>query len=119
METSIQYIARTPNLKTEKAFSTDFPVDHVEGAYRTNTQPDHRPKVVTPLGDPKEWNLDIHGFCVLHGKTHLDTEKAYKDKSAVQEAYWHEIEAILHQEFPQYSRIECFDFTVSSLDFQS
>jgi len=116
METSIHYIARTSNLETEKAFSTDFPVDHVEGARRNNTQPDICPKVVTAIEDSKEWNLDIHGFCFLHGKTHLDAHRAYKDKSAVQDAYWHDIEAILHQKFPQYSRIECFDFTVRKRD---
>lgn len=55
----------------------------------------------------------MHGFCVVYGKTDLDPDKVYNDKAAVQGGYWRELEAILHQEFPQYSRIECFDLMVS------
>jgi hypothetical protein len=115
METSIHYIKRTANLEKEKGFNTDFPVDNVEGAKRKNTEPDHRPVIVAPIEDTKEWKLDEHGFCFLRGDTHLDPEKAYTDKRSVQAAYWQEIEAILHHNFPQYSRIECFDITVSQL----
>ncbi|KAB5571987.1 hypothetical protein GE09DRAFT_1216591 [Coniochaeta sp. 2T2.1] len=116
MDTSVHYIARTRNLKTEKAFTTDFPVDHVDGARRTNTEPDHRRVTVTAIDDPSKWKLDVHGFCVVHGRTNLDTDKVYTDKAAVQEAYFREIEAIIHSHFPQYSRIECFDLTARKRD---
>lgn len=115
METSIHYIAKTPNLEKEKAFSTDYPVDHVKGARRKNIEPDHRRVIVAPIKDTKEWKLDVHGFCFLQGAAEIDPEKAYTDKKAVQDAYFQEIETILHDNFPRYTRIECFDLTVSSM----
>lgn len=117
METSIGYIARTPNLEAEKAFSTDYPVDHIEGARQGNTKLDYRRVTVTAIEDRDKWKLDTHGFCILRGNTHLDTEKVYVDKVAIQDAYWQELEAILHESFPQYSRIECFDLTVGRLKY--
>ncbi|KAI0893453.1 putative CmcJ-like methyltransferase [Annulohypoxylon nitens] len=116
MEASIRYIARTPNLTTEKAFSTDFSVDHIEGARRENTKPDHHRMTLSAIEDRNKWKLDTHGFCFLRGSTHLDPEKVYVDKAAIQDSYWHELEAILHKNFPQYSRIECFDFTARKRD---
>ncbi|KAI1655691.1 hypothetical protein F4813DRAFT_381965 [Daldinia decipiens] len=116
METSIQYVARTSNLESEKAFSTDIPVDHVEGARRGNTRPDHRPVTVTAIENSDEFKLDVYGFCVVHGSTHLDPDLASINKKAVQNAYWHEIEATLHKNFPRYSRIEAFDLTVRKRD---
>jgi hypothetical protein len=112
METSINYIAETSILDTEKAFSTDFPVHHVKGALQSNLQSEPRPVTVTAIENLDEWKLDTHGFCVLRGHTHLDPHQVYTDKAAVQGAYWNELEAILHANFPQYSRIECFDLTV-------
>ncbi|KAI0171075.1 putative CmcJ-like methyltransferase [Pestalotiopsis sp. NC0098] len=116
METSIHYIAKTPNLEKEKAFSTDYPVDHVKGARRKNIEPDHRRVIVAPIKDTKEWKLDVHGFCFLQGAAEIDPEKAYTDKKAVQDAYFQEIETILHDNFPRYTRIECFDLTVRKRD---
>lgn len=116
MQTSIHYIARTPNLDKEKAFITDFPVDHVEGAVRQNTKADHRQVLVNAIRQPDRFKLDEHGFCFLRGRQiNLDPEKACRDKDSIEQAYWYEIEAILHEQFPQYSRIECFDTTVSGL----
>jgi hypothetical protein len=113
METTILYAARTPNLETEKAFSTDFPVDHVKGAIRSNTRGDMRSITVNPIEEPSDFKLDVHGFCILEGETQLDLDKVYTDKAALSPGYWYQIEAILHKAFPQYSRIEAFDFTVS------
>lgn len=113
MHTTLHYIARTPNLNTEKAFITDFPVDHVEGAIRQNTEADHREVLIAAIDDTDKFFLDIHGFCFIRGcQTSLDPEKACKHKDSIKEAYWYQIEAILHERFPHYSRIECFDMTV-------
>ncbi|KAM7213092.1 putative CmcJ-like methyltransferase [Rhypophila decipiens] len=118
METTIQYTDKTPNLATEKAFSTDFPVDHVKGARRTNLKSDVQHVTVNPIdkSTTRKWNLDTNGFCILHHETHLDPEKAYHDKKAVQDDYYRQIEAILHEHLPQYSRVECFDLTVRKRD---
>jgi hypothetical protein len=115
METHIKYIARSPIFKTEKAFTTDFPVDHVEGARQTNQEDDVRPVTVSCIENPNEWKLDEHGFCFIKAKTRLEAQDTFNRRKEVQKSYWQEIEAILHQHFPQYSRIESFDFTVSWL----
>ncbi|KAK3382104.1 putative CmcJ-like methyltransferase [Lasiosphaeria ovina] len=113
MDTRIRYLSRSPLFETDKAFSTDFPVDHVEGARRTNHEAEHRPMSITAVEDPSHWELDVHGFCFVHAKTDLAADNVYKNKKEVQAAYWYEIEAILHKSFPQYSRIESFDLTVN------
>lgn len=112
MKTHVRYLGRSPIFGKEKAFSTDFPVDHVKGAKRTNHKADHRPMTVTAIKNPSNWKLDVHGFCILHAKTHLNPHDVCTKKREVQAAYWYEIEAILHEHFPQYSRIESFDLTV-------
>jgi hypothetical protein len=119
METTMHYIARSPIFETEKAFDTDFPVDNIEGARGTNHTTDARAVIVHPIQDPTYWDLDVHGFCVLKEKTHLDPQDAFSRKREVQKDYWFEIEAILHEVFPRYSRIESYDCTVCSYDFCS
>lgn len=117
METHVRYIARSPIFDTEKAFHIDFPVDHVKipGIRRKNHESDERPVTVTPIEEPNHWKLDVHGFCILREETHLDPHDVYTKKKEIQDAYWHEIEAILHKHFPRYSRIEGFDLTVSMI----
>lgn len=118
METHVRYLARSPIFEIEKAFSTDYPVDHVEGARRTNHEADDRPVTVAAVEDPSHWKLDVHGFCFLHAETHLNPNDVYTKKKEVQDAFWYEIEAILHKHFPQYSRIESFDLTVGTQTFE-
>ena len=112
METHVRYLARSSIFETEQAFQTDYPVDHVNGARRTNHEADDRPMIVAAIEDLSQWKLDRHGFCFLHGDTHLEAPDVYNKKREVQDAYCYEIEAILHSHFPQYSRIESFDLTV-------
>lgn len=70
--------------------------------------------IVAAIEDPSHWKLDVHGFCILHAETHLDPNDVCTNKRQVQDAYWYEIEAILHKHFLQYSRIESFDLTVGA-----
>lgn len=111
METKIPYLARSPIFQTEKAFDTDFPVDDVISARKTNHETDER--AVKVHDDTKHWDLDVHGFCVLKAHTHLDPHNVFTSKEKVQKAYWYQIEALLHREFPEYTRIESYDCTVS------
>ena len=117
METEIQYIVRKPGPLVEKAFTTDYPIDHVkgvEGIRSRNIDWESRQVTVEEISDPSFWKLDVHGFCFLRAETHIDPDKAYRNKDEVKDAYWHEIEAILHEKFPCYSRIEAFDITVGT-----
>lgn len=109
----MRYIARTPNLLKEKAFGIYYPVDIVEGAKQSNITDEERSITARPIENPDEWDLDVHGFCFLHAATYLSSEDAFNRKNEVQDSYWYEIEALLHRKFPQYSRIEAVDMTVS------
>lgn len=118
MKATLNYLARSPVFETEKAFSTDFPVDHVPGARRTNHTIEAREVNITAITDNNTWSLDKHGFCMIRAKTNLDADEVYspQGREKVQDAYWYDIEAILHEHFPQYSRIECFDLTARRRD---
>ncbi|KAK0747422.1 putative CmcJ-like methyltransferase [Apiosordaria backusii] len=116
METRIRYMARSPILQTEKAFSTDFPVDHVDDARSTNLVADDRPVTVHAIQDPNQWELDTHGFCILRAEVHLDLDRIDTHRREVENAFWYDIEAILHEKFPRYSRIEAYDLTVRRRD---
>ncbi|KAJ5464117.1 CmcJ-like methyltransferase [Penicillium sp. IBT 31633x] len=116
MDTHIRYVARSSIFETEKAFTTDFPVDHVEGARRTNQEEDHQPVTINCIENPNEWKLDEHGFCFIKAETHVEAPYTLDTRNEIQKSYWQQIEAIVHEKFPQYSRIESFDFTVRKRD---
>ncbi|KAK2595622.1 hypothetical protein QQS21_006669 [Conoideocrella luteorostrata] len=116
MDTYIRYISRSPVFEVEKAFTTDFPVDHVKGARQTNQEEDVRPVRINTIDSPGKWKLDEHGFCFIKAETRLRAYEAINQREKVQKSYWREIEAILHRNFPRYSRIESFDFTVRKRD---
>ncbi len=91
METRIKYMARSPIHQTEKAFSTDFPVDHVEGARSTNLVADDRPVTVHPIQDPEHWDLDTHGFCIIKAEVHLDLDRVDAHRKEVEISFWYGI----------------------------
>lgn len=116
MEAVIRFVANSAVLSQEKAFSTDFSVDHVPGAKRTNQEPDDRSLSVSPIDRSEfaKWDLDTHGFCVLRADNKIDRELAFTDKARVKDEYWARIEGIIHAAFPRYSRVEAFDLTAGS-----
>ncbi|KAG8163191.1 hypothetical protein KVR01_006488 [Diaporthe batatas] len=116
LDTTIGYLVRDDVFKTEKAFDTDFPVSHVAGARRTNLQTEARKVTVQEITDSSQWDLDVHGFCVLRAETKLDPKEAWERKREVQKSYWDQIERLLEKRFPQYSRIESYDLTLRSRD---
>ena len=112
METSISYLAQHPIFDIEKPFDTDVPVEHIPGARASNHRNDQRDVTVYPITNPKDWDLEKHGFCFIRAKTNLTADDAFQRKREVQKDYWYELEALLHENFPEYSRIECYDCTV-------
>ena len=115
MQTSISYLAQDPVFDVEKPFDTDVPVNYIARARASNHSNDERDVTVIPIVDPTEWDLEKHGFCFIKAKTGLKAEDALTRKREVQKDYWYEIEALLHERFPQYSRIDCYDCTVRCL----
>lgn len=111
METILDYVARTQVLEKEKCFDTDFVVDWIEGARRSNLVFEPKNATVTPIRDPDKFDIDTNGFCIVKAKTNLTVEDAFEKKQETKKAYWYEIEALVHAKFPRYSRIESYDST--------
>ncbi|KAF5000630.1 hypothetical protein FDECE_11167 [Fusarium decemcellulare] len=112
--TEVPYIARDPLYKEEKLFSCDF--DHGDSAFARNHKYDRTSITVKELIDPAAFSLDTHGFCVLKAKSSLSPDKALDDKREIEESYSHEIEELLRQHFPEYSRIEMMNVVVRKRD---
>jgi hypothetical protein len=112
MLTTIPYLARDPIFDKERAFDTDYLERNVGEIRKTNHVFDNQEVTVHDVGSFQGWDLNVHGFCVIKAKTTLSPDDAFNRKKDVQKAYWYEIEAILHERFPEYSRIECYDLTV-------
>lgn len=115
LDTTVAYLARESVFDTVKAFDTDFPVAHIPGAQRTNLRVDVKNVQVHEITDSTRWDLDTHGFCVIHAKTHLDPRAVWTQKKKMQNEYWDQIERVLEKRFPEYSRIESYDLTVRVL----
>jgi hypothetical protein len=122
-QTMIPYLARSKVFETEKAFDTDYPVDHVPGARRTNHEDDTRQAHIRNVTNMEDWSLNTHGFCVFKAQTSSQTDGVFMDQEAyaqrgtreqAHKEYWYEIEALLHEKFPEYSRIDGYDCTVTA-----
>lgn len=122
-QTQMAYLARSKVFEIEKAFDTDYPVDHVPGARKTNHENDTRQVDVSNITDMNHWDLDTHGFCILKAQTSPQCNETFMDREAYAQKdlrershkdYWYEIEALLHKKFPCYSRIDGYDCTVIS-----
>lgn len=122
-QTQMAYLARSKIFEIEKAFDTDYPVDHVPGARKTNHENDTRQVDVNNMTDMNHWDLDTHGFCILKAQTSPRCNDTFMDREAYAQKdlremshkdYWTEIEALLHNKFPCYSRIDGYDCTVIS-----
>ncbi|KAI0545211.1 hypothetical protein F4679DRAFT_599885 [Xylaria curta] len=108
----MNYVARLKIFETEKAFFTDFPVSSIPGARQSNHQVERTPIQVHPIQDYSRFDLNVNGFCVIRAETSLNSEQAFTKSKDVKKAYWAQIERILEHRFPEYTRIEGFDFTV-------
>ncbi|KAK3379094.1 putative CmcJ-like methyltransferase [Lasiosphaeria ovina] len=112
--TTIQYISRDPLYQVEKAYSADFVPDN--GETPLNHIFDLQPIHVKDIVSPQEFELDVHGFCLLKAKTMLSAEDALTNQSSVEMDYINEIEALLYLKFPEYKRIEAMNFIVRNRD---
>lgn len=111
--TSVLYIARDPLYREERPFSCDF--DHGTSVFATNHKYDKQPATIHDIVDPTEFDLDVHGFCVLKGaKTAINPEAALADKPSMEDAYAEEVAALMHRNFPEYSRFEMMNVVVSA-----
>lgn len=114
IQTTFPYLARSTLYKEEKPFATDF-IPDVSNVELTNHIFDFIDLVVIDARPSRNsFTLDQHGFCFLKSQTLL-TDSNADDISWVEEKYYAEIERVLHDAFPEYSRLECLDHQVSTL----
>jgi hypothetical protein len=112
LHTVVRYVARLEIFKTEKAFFTDYPVSSVPEARQSNHQVEDTSVEIHPIQDSTQFDINVNGFCVIKAETQLDPGEAFTKSREIKRAYWEQIEKILSVKFPEYTRIEGFDFTV-------
>lgn len=110
--TRFPYLARDVQYQEQKPFATDF-IPRVSAEVRlTNHLFEFMDLVVVdaqPFRD--KFSLDENGFCFLRADTSLTSSSA-GDSAFVEGAYYEEIEAALHKQFPEYTRLDCLDHQV-------
>lgn len=113
VETHLKYLSRDPLYTKEKPFSFEFPI-HDEGneIRRTNVVMTKTPVTIRDMGFSNTFTLDVNGFCVLNEETDLDVTEALRNPGGAEASYLSQLETILHKHFPQYVRLEPFEFVV-------
>jgi len=110
------FLSRNELYQTEKPYTTDFPVNDIEGAKMTNHIFDTHPITFHDARIAKEpFALDRNGFCYIKAKTSLHAEDATSERTELMEQYTQEIADILRDKFPQYQEIKSMDFQVYPL----
>jgi hypothetical protein len=112
VHTQMPYLARHEIFDREKPFGADFPVDHFQGGQLANHIYDNQAITVHDIRRGKPPALDLNGFCFIRAPTSLRAAEATNLRSPPVEKYLGEIERILYEAFPEYSRIEIMDFQV-------
>lgn len=110
--TTFPYLARDALYQKEKPYAADFSVENSD-VVLTNHIVDFMDLIVSDARPQRGlFSLQLHGFCFLQARTSVGTHNA-GDEQFVEETYFDEIEAVLHDNFPEYSRLECLDYQVS------
>ncbi|KAF4992900.1 hypothetical protein FGRMN_6843 [Fusarium graminum] len=112
LSTTISYLARSDILLKEKAFDTDYPVSHLPGIRQTNHVTEDVEVEVHEITDKTHWDIDVHGFCILNHEPLLDPAELWIRKEEAQKLYEKEIEQLVAERFPEYTRIQPYDVTL-------
>lgn len=111
LHTTFPYLARDALYQKEKPFTTDF-LPEANHVVLTNHIFDFMDLVVRDARPQREsFSLEKQGFCFLKASTNLSSDNA-GDQDFVEKTYFNEIEALLHDKFPEYTRLECLDYQV-------
>ncbi|VUC32068.1 unnamed protein product [Clonostachys rosea] len=107
------FLSRNKLYETEKPYTTDFPVEGIDGATMTNHTFDVQSIVFHDARSAKEsFELDRDGFCYINAETSLKAEDATPEKTEMMDRYTDEVVEILRKKFPQYQEIRSMDFQV-------
>ena len=112
VHTTFPYLARDAIYQKEKPYATDFILEDSDVAL-TNHVFDFMNLVVRDAQPQRDsFSLQKNGFCFLKAMTSLSNENV-GDEHFLEKTYFDEIEEVLHDKFPEYTRIECLDYQVS------
>ena len=115
LQTQVRYLARDDLYQREKPYTADFEVNEGNGIRKSNFIIQDCDIQVTPITCQSDFNLDVHGFCILDGNTSLTLDDALDRSEQAELKYQAELERILHRHFPAYARLEALDFVASRL----
>ena len=111
VKATLPYLAKIGLYKEQKPFATDF-IPSISDVSLTNHAFEFLDLVVTDARPTRDsYTLDEEGFCFLTAPT-LVTSSVVDDKAWMEENYYSEVESVLHDAFPEYSRLECLDYQV-------
>jgi len=106
------YLARDPLYLEEKPYGADFPVDHFPGARLANHLFEYRDVHFRDVRTMEPLDLETHGSQFIKASSSLKAHDATNETTPAVQKYLAEVETILHQNFPQYIRVEVMDFQV-------
>lgn len=111
LHTTFPYLARDAIYQKERPYATAF-LPESNDVVLTNHIFDFMDLVVRDAQPLREsFNLQTQGFCFFKASTSLSSHNV-DDERFVEKTYFDEIEALLHEKFPEYTRLECLDYQV-------
>jgi hypothetical protein len=110
----ISYLAREPLYKQEKPYSADF--EPGSGIKQSNHVYNVTRAKIRNITDPSQFRLDTHGFCILQSPLSMRPEDVLSDHRLIQDAYFAEMEELIHRHFPEYERVDAMSMTVRKRD---
>lgn len=111
----LQYLARDKLYEVEKPYSVEYEIEDSIGVKSTNYILATEPVTIHAIGPSDTFELDTNGFCVVKAKTNLNVQDALTRPEAVESDYVSQVKAILHERFPEYEKIEVFEFVVCTV----
>ncbi|KAI1144799.1 putative CmcJ-like methyltransferase [Nemania diffusa] len=114
--TSLKYLARDKLYEVEKPYSAEFEVEDDDGARKSNYVIIEKSLEVQPIERWHKFDLDTNGFCTITAETSLSATDALNEPESVETDYLAQLKVILAQHFPEYSRLEAFEFVVRQRD---
>jgi hypothetical protein len=111
----ISYLAREPLYKQEKPYSADF--EPGSGIKQSNHVYNVTRAKIRNITDPSQFRLDTHGFCILQSPLSMRPEDVLSDHRLIQDAYFAEMEELIHRHFPEYERVDAMSMTVCQVPF--
>jgi hypothetical protein len=112
VKTTLMYLARDTAYQTEKPYATEFEIEEKDGVRRTNYRLVSEDVTVYEVQPGDDFTLDQNGFCVIEYATSLDVDQVISDPELVEDEYLQQLAEILTQRFPEYTRVEPFEFVV-------